>query len=125
MEETLSRSSPPGELDAIRSPAQWRDLRDWISLAEQHGNLKRITEAVDPVEELSAITYMRTQDEDAPALLFENLPDNPLGARVLTNMLGNSKERYALTLGLDPGATVAALIEETRKVMGTRIKPVH
>src|SRR5690606_33224908 len=71
--------SDPGSNES-RTPAAWRDLRQWIELVEQHGNVHRIAARVDPDEELSAITYMRTQDETAPAILFENLPDNPLGA---------------------------------------------
>ena len=40
---------------------------EWIALAEQRGQVHRVTAEVDPVEELSAITYIRTRDENAPA----------------------------------------------------------
>lgn len=125
MEESYGETGARREIDPVRTPAKWRDLREWIALAQQHNSLHRVTAPVDPVEELSAITYMRTQHEDAPAILFENLRNNPLEARVLTNMLGNSKERYALALGFDPSASIATLIDETRKVMRAKIAPVH
>ena len=124
MDESYKDIPLPPRSSESRPPAAWRDLREWIDLAERHGNVHRISAAVDPNEELSAITYMRTQDETAPAILFENLHDNPLGARVLTNMLGNSKERYALTLGLDPAMSISALIDETRKLMRSKVAPV-
>ena len=125
MDESYVGVASKGDTVPGRTPAQWRDLRDWIALIERHNSLHRVTAAVDPIEELSAITYMRTQDEGAPAILFENLSGNPLGARVLTNILGNSKVRYALALGFDPSASISTLIDETRKVMRGKLAPVY
>jgi UbiD family decarboxylase len=101
----------------------WRDLREWLALVEANGLLQRIDQPVDPNEELSAITFMATRREDAPALLFENVDRS--GARVLTNMLGASKERYALAVGLDPDLSIADLIRDTRAIMNRRIAPVQ
>ena len=125
MEETYGTSPATGTAGREIPPAQWRDLRDWLSLVERHGELQRISGEVDPAEELGAITFMRTRDEKAPALLFEKLSHNPLGARVLSNILGNSKERYALTLGLDPSLSILALIDQTRLIMKGRVSPVQ
>jgi 4-hydroxy-3-polyprenylbenzoate decarboxylase len=66
---------------------------------------------------------MATRREDAPALLFDNIQGNTSGARVLINMLGASKERYALAVGLDSGLSPAAMIEATREIMRARIPP--
>ena len=57
---------------------------------------------------------MATRSEKAPALLFENVAGDKSGARVLANMLGSSKERYALAVGLDPDLSTAEMIAETR-----------
>lgn len=102
---------------------RWRDLREWLDLVEADGRLMRIAEPVDTDEELGAITYMASRAENAPALLFESLGDR-LGARVLANMLGSSKERYALATGLDPALSTAQMIAATRPLMGRRIAPV-
>jgi UbiD family decarboxylase len=40
-------------------------------------------------------------------------------------MLGASKERYALAVGLDPQLSVAEMIAATRGIMTRTIKPVH
>ena len=101
----------------------WRSLRDWIGLVEKAGQLKRIAAPVDQVEELSAITYMATRREDAPALLFENVATGKGTGRVLANMLGASKERYALAVGIDPALSTADMIQATRGVMGRTIAP--
>jgi UbiD family decarboxylase len=118
--EPSIRSSAPREPVPTKN---WRDLREWIALIERNGALKRIREPVDADEELSAITYMATRDENAPALLFETIVGDTSGSRVLTNMLGASKQRYALAAGIDPDLSIAAMIAATRGVMNRRIAP--
>jgi 4-hydroxy-3-polyprenylbenzoate decarboxylase len=102
---------------------RWRDLREWIALAEALGSLKRVVAPVDPDEELAAVTYLAARREDAPALLFENLVGNRAGARILMNMLGSSRLRYALAVGLDPSLSTRDLILATRKLAAQRIPP--
>jgi UbiD family decarboxylase len=121
MEEQVSdvTGSEPREL----KPVSWRDLRDWLKLIENDGALKRLTAGVDPDEELAAITYLATRQENAPALLFENLAGDRTGTRILTNMLGASKERFATALGIDPGLSTAAMIAQSRRIMKRRIEP--
>jgi len=102
-----------------------RDLRDWLELVEAAGELKRVTAPVDPSEELSAITYMATRGGTAPALLFDNLVGDRFSARILSNMLGASKERYALAVGLDPTLSTTDMIAATREIMKQRLAPVQ
>src|SRR5205807_10124154 len=97
----------------------------WLELVERAGQLKRIKAKVDPKEELSAITYMATRAEGAPALLFENLAGDRSGARLLANMLGASKERYALAVGIDPALSVADMLTATRAIMRAELAPVE
>jgi hypothetical protein len=103
----------------------WRDLREWIALLERNNELQRITKPVDADEELGAITYMATRNENAAALLFENIAGDRSGSSVLANMLGASKERYALAVGLDPDLSIAEMIAESRTIMNRRIAPVR
>lgn len=107
------------------SAVGWRDLRDWLALIDNDGRLMRINRPVDVNEELAAIAFMATRRESAPALLFETLEDDRFGARVLANMLGSSKERYARAVGLDPTLSTAEMIAATRHIMSRRIAPVH
>ncbi len=104
---------------------RWRDLREWLELIKSHDLLKSIKAAVDLDEELSAITFLSSQaDEHAPALLFENLIGDRHGSKVIANMLGTSKERFALAMGLDPDLSVRAMIAEARRLMKARMPPV-
>ncbi len=106
------------------TPVAWRDLREWIALVEANGLIKRIDKRVDADEELAAIAYLATRREDAPALLFEKIASDRSGAGILVNMLGSSKERYALAVGLDPTLSTAEMIAASREIMQRRIKPV-
>jgi 3-polyprenyl-4-hydroxybenzoate decarboxylase len=123
MEELNDLQSPPAA--AKDHAVRWRDLREWLALVENDGRLMRIRQPVDTDEELAAITLMAARRENAPALLFESPSGDRFGARVLANMLGSSKERYALAVGLDPRLSTAEMIVATRAVMSRRIAPVH
>lgn len=101
----------------------WSDLRDWLALVERHGALKRIAAPVKLQEELSAVTFMASRAEGAPALLFERPEGCAPGASVLANMLGSSSLRYALAMGIDPSLSIRDMIAATRRIMRRRRAP--
>ncbi len=101
------------------------DLRDWLERIEEAGELQRITAPVRLDEELGAITYMTARDEGAPALLFDNFEERDGDVRVVSNMLGASRRRFALALGLDPDGSTRELITAMRGRMKRRIPPVQ
>ena len=104
MEDQIAGHSPAETIAGVAAPVAWRDLREWLDLVEANDLLKHIASRVEPDEELAAITLLATRREDAPALLFEQLAGDRSQARILCNMLGASKERYALAVGIDPGS---------------------
>jgi UbiD family decarboxylase len=122
--EEQSIEQAGGLVDSNTPPVAWRDLREWLALIERNGLLKRIDKSVDADEELAVIAYLATHRENAPALLFETIAGDRFGTRILANMLGSSKERYALAVGLDPALSIAGMISATRDIMQRRIKPV-
>jgi 4-hydroxy-3-polyprenylbenzoate decarboxylase len=123
MEAEAKRRSQP--VAARRESAlPWHDLRSFLARIEQHGELKRITAEVDPHEELGAVTLLATRQDKSPALLFERLKGDAAACRILINMLGSSRERYALAVGLDPSATTPEMIAATRSIMSEPIPPV-
>ena len=88
----------------MSSEMKYKDLRDFIRLLEQQGELKRVTAEVDPNLEITEICD-RTLRAGGPALLFEN----PKGSNIplLGNLFGTPK-RVALGMGQD---SVTALRE--------------
>jgi len=74
---------------------KYKDLRDFIDILEKRGQLKRISQEIDPNLEMTEICD-RTLRAEGPALLFEN----PTGSDipVLGNLFG-TPERVALGMG--------------------------
>ena len=74
---------------------KYKNLRDFLELLESQGELKRITQEIDPYLEMTEISD-RTLRAGGPALLFEN----PKGfdIPVLCNLFGTAK-RVALGMG--------------------------
>ncbi|MGD8796214.1 MAG: 4-hydroxy-3-polyprenylbenzoate decarboxylase [Thiohalophilus sp.] len=83
---------------------KYSDLRDFINLLEQRGELKRIQTEVDPCLEMTEICD-RTLRAGGPALLFENPKGSDIP--VLANLFG-TPQRVALGMGEE---SVAALRE--------------
>jgi UbiD family decarboxylase len=73
------------------------DLDLWLDKAEAMGELKRITDEVDPDLEMAAITYL-VGSKPSPALLFENIKGHP-GHRALYNIIGCNLSRFCMTMG--------------------------
>ena len=82
----------------------YRDLRDFLNLLEQKGQLKRIGIEVDPKLEMTEIAD-RVLRAGGPALLFEKVKGHTMP--VLANLFG-TPERVALGMGQD---SVSALRE--------------
>jgi len=99
------------------------DLREWLTKVEGLGELTRITEEVDPDEEMGALTYMVGKQPGSPALLFEK-PKDGAGYRSLWNLLGNSTRRIAITLGEPPESSRIELIQAVREKLKRQIAPV-
>ena len=74
-----------------------RDLRSFLQLLEERGQLRRISAPVDPDLELAAIAD-RVLAAGGPALLFENVIGSPMPVAV--NTLG-TVERVVWSMGLE------------------------
>ncbi len=81
----------------------FRDLREYMTLLEQRGQLKRISAPVDPRLEICEITD-RVSKQVGPGLLFENPVNRETGETYATpvaiNLMG-SFDRMAWALGVD------------------------
>ena len=51
-----------GTASPVGARSDWRDLREWLAIVERHGELQRIGVAVDPDEEIGAITFMGSRE---------------------------------------------------------------
>jgi len=101
----------------------YKDLREYIDALEENGLLRRITEEVDPILEISEISS-RVISKGGPALLFENVKGYK--TPVLTNAFGSFKH-INLALEVDSAEDVAKRIRElaNSEVPDTFIKKVR
>ncbi len=104
--------------------APLHNLREWLEQVDQISELHRIDAEVDPIEEMGGLTYLVGKQEGAPALLFTRVKGARVDTRSLFNLLGTSKARYALALGLDPALGLRDLVQATRVKIKDRVAPV-
>src|ERR687896_2720631 len=100
---------------------EYQDLRDWIEIAEEMGELKTLRNC-DWNLEIGAVTELVHHSENGPAVLFDEIKDYPKGYRVLSNSL-STRTRLGLTLGLPAGETKMDFVR-TWKERYNKIKPV-
>nr|YP_002049319.1 Carboxylyase-related protein [Paulinella chromatophora]ACB43109.1 Carboxylyase-related protein [Paulinella chromatophora] len=99
-----------------------RDLRGFLSLLENKGQLRRITAPVDPDLELAAIAD-RALSRGGPALIFENVIGSPIP--VVVNLMG-TVERVVWSMGLESPEQLEelgkrlALLQQPRPPKGLR-----
>jgi 4-hydroxy-3-polyprenylbenzoate decarboxylase len=74
---------------------KYRDLRDFVGQLERQGDLRRVTEPVSPVLEMTAVAD-RVLRSEGPALLFEQ--PSGFDVPVLANLFGTPR-RVALGMG--------------------------
>ena len=90
------------------------DLRDFIALCEQQGDLKRVTAEVDWNLEMSHIAKL-VEEKGGPALLFENVKGHDPSQSVIFGVYSNTR-RLATVLGRPVDMTMAELSHEWMKL---------
>src|SRR5438094_9978684 len=78
---------------------EYRDLRDWIEMVRDLGELRDVRGATWE-EDIGRVTEMLHHTDDSPAVLFDDIPGYPSGFRILANA-NATRKRLALTLGLE------------------------
>lgn len=97
----------------------YRDLREWIQAVEKIGELKTIKGA-DWDLEIGGLMTLFGNQENGPALLFDEIKGYPAGYRVLTSSM-DALKRTALTLGMGLEFTPMEFVEAWRK----RVKEIR
>lgn len=108
---------------ASESSPGYTDLREWLSLVDSIGELKRI-ERADCNLEIGTIAELiyRERPGVIPALLFDKIPGYPQGFRILFGQQ-LSLRRLALILGLPLEESALTLVDLFRRKLST-LKPI-
>lgn len=99
-----------------------KSLGEWLAKVEEIGELTKISAEVDPVLEMSTITYLNGKEIGGSTLLFENIKGHP-GQRVLFNPFGSSYKRLALAIREDVNKKPIELTRILANKMKQRILP--
>lgn len=112
-----------------KSRRYFRDLRDFISLLEETGNLHRISARIEKNTELMPLVrwqYQGLPDSQRKAFLFENVTD-PKGksydCRVAVGVLGASRDIYKMALGVSNNENPGAVAERWNEALSHPIPP--
>lgn len=98
----------------------FKDLREFLALLEERGELKNVHNAHWKLE-IGAITELMAEQQ-GPALLFDKIPDHAEGFRVVTNMWA-SLARCALVTGMPPEVSGLDYVKKWRELVHA-YKPV-
>jgi 4-hydroxy-3-polyprenylbenzoate decarboxylase len=90
------------------------DLRDWLALADELGDVREISGASWD-REIGAASELNYKRPSAPALLFDDIEDYPSGMRVLTASMANAR-RLAMTLRLGTDLDDRDLVQALRNL---------
>jgi UbiD family decarboxylase len=99
------------------------DLREWITLLDKAGDLRRVTAEVDWDREIGAVAR-RVLEKRGPALLFESIKGYRDGrcTRLFTGGLGD-RRRLARALGFPTDVSNAELVQYVMKKNRETIPP--
>lgn len=125
MATVKKRAAEAAAVNPSRS-APIQDLREWLERVDDLGELIRVKEPVDVIEEMSAISYLVAKQTPSPAVLFESArghENSALGAQLLWNILGPSLRRIALTLEEPPDTSTVELIRRVKDKLKQRMPP--
>jgi 4-hydroxy-3-polyprenylbenzoate decarboxylase len=113
---------PSALLAELRGGRPHEDLRDWLQMVDAAGEL-RVLHGVDWEDNIGRITEMLQHTDEAPAVLFDDIPGYPGGYRVLVNAQ-SERSRLAITLGLPLEIGTWELMDEwERRMDGSRPLP--
>jgi UbiD family decarboxylase len=97
------------------------DLREWLALAEQLGEVRHVTGA-NWQEDIGLAAEAVLRAENGPCVVFDDIPGCPKGFRVLMNVFAG--DRRAMTFGFPAGTNKWDLSDGYREAFLTEMRLV-
>jgi UbiD family decarboxylase len=91
----------PGSERAVTSDAgiapriAFTDLREWIAEAKKLGEVREV-KGLSWQADIGAATEVVMRDENAPCIVFEEIPGTLRGSKVLVNFFGGQRQKMTL-----------------------------
>jgi 4-hydroxy-3-polyprenylbenzoate decarboxylase len=110
-------SDSTGDGSAVIDPAgltpnvAYTDLREWIEEAEKLGEV-RVAKGLSWQKDIGMASELILHDENAPCVVFEDVPGTLPGSRILVNFFGGKRQK--MTLGFPTELSKLELSEAFR-----------
>src|SRR6516162_11607567 len=78
----------------------YTDLREWIEEARKLGEIREV-KGLSWQEDIGAAAEVILHDENAPCVIFEEIPGSLAGSRVLVNFFGGLRQKMTLGFSTD------------------------
>jgi UbiD family decarboxylase len=104
------------------SIAEFNDLRDFINVVAQSGEVETV-DGADTESEIGAITSLFAETTNPPLLLFDKIEGYQPGYRVASNLF-TTNNRTALALGLPLDISGVKLVDAYRQKLKSGAKPL-
>src|SRR3954452_14852106 len=112
MSNVIGKADGSPEENAERSPRLgYTDLREWIEEARKLGEVREV-KGLSWQKDIGMAAEVILHDENAPCVIFEDVPGTLPGSRVLVNFFGGKRQR--MTLGFSTDMTKLELSEAFR-----------
>src|ERR1041385_6306335 len=112
MSNVIGQADGSAGENAGRSPRlAYTDLREWIDEARKLGEVREV-KGLSWQKDIGMAAEVILHDENAPCVIFEDVPGTLPGSRVLVNFFGGKRQR--MTLGFPTDMTKLELSEAFR-----------
>jgi UbiD family decarboxylase len=115
------QAASSGAPAALSNRGRESDIDLWLARNEALGQVKYITAEVDPVLEMSTISYL-VGSSRSPILVFENIKGHP-GYRAVYNLIGCNLDRFCMMIGEEPVEHPLQAARALQKKMGRKLPP--
>ena len=89
-------SHPSGTAPSdLRPDIAYTDLREWIDEARKLGEVREAS-GLTWQDDIGAASEVILHDENAPCVIFDNIPGTIAGSKVLVNFFGGKRQRMTL-----------------------------
>src|SRR5690242_20879956 len=95
MGNPIGGSGAGGSVAELRPQVAYTDLREWIAEARKLGEIRE-AKGLSWEKDIGMASEVILHDENAPCVLFTDVPGTLPGSKVLVNFFGGQRQRMTL-----------------------------
>jgi 4-hydroxy-3-polyprenylbenzoate decarboxylase len=121
---TLREAVPEARSKAggnIRPVFAYSDLREWLAEAEKLGEVTKV-KGFNKEQEIGEASELVMHDENAPCVVYDEVPGHQKGYRILVNFFGGKRKN--MTLGFPTDLSKIELAEAYYETQMRELKPI-